>query len=159
MMATSVSAPVFLWNARLPVAISYRIVPSVNWSERKSTVCPLACSGDMYPAVPMTVPGCVAPTTVGNPVTSSETVSVSLASPKSRILTKPSFDSIRFSGFKSRCTIPAECALASPSAVCTATSRSRFIGTGSPEAISSRSVFPSTSSIAMNVVPSLSPMS
>jgi hypothetical protein len=47
MIATSVSAPVFLWKARLPAAISYRIDPTENWSERKSTGWPLACSGDM----------------------------------------------------------------------------------------------------------------
>ena len=60
----------------------------MNWSERKSTGWPLACSGDMYPAVPMTVPGSVgAAIAVGNPDASCETVSVSFARPKSRILT------------------------------------------------------------------------
>ena len=87
MIATRVSAPVFRWKARLPVAISYRIAPSENWSDRKSTGWPLACSGDMYPTVPMTVPGAVAPIAVGRPDASCETVSVSLARPKSRILT------------------------------------------------------------------------
>ena len=58
-MADSVSTAVFFWNARFPVASSYTIEPSENWSERKSTGCPLACSGDMYPAVPRIVPGSV----------------------------------------------------------------------------------------------------
>ena len=43
---------------------------------------------------------------------------VSFARPKSRILTSPSFVTITFSGFRSRCTIPASCALARPSAIC-----------------------------------------
>jgi hypothetical protein len=47
MIATSVSAPVLRWNARSPVAISYKIEPSANWSEWKSTGRPAACSGDM----------------------------------------------------------------------------------------------------------------
>ena len=40
----------------------------------------------------------------------------SFARPKSRILTSPSRVTIRFSGFRSRCTMPAAWALASPSA-------------------------------------------
>ena len=41
--------------ARVPVSISYRISPSANWSLRPSTFLrPLACSGDMYAAVPTT---------------------------------------------------------------------------------------------------------
>ena len=44
----------------------------------------------------------------------------SFARPKSRILAKPSLETIRFSGLRSRCTIPASCALARPSAICAA---------------------------------------
>ena len=44
------------------------------------------------------------------------------AKPKSRIFTNPSCDTIRFSGFRSRCAMPASCALASPSATCAAIS-------------------------------------
>ncbi len=122
----------------------------MNWSERKSTGCPLACSGDMYPAVPMTVPGCVgAATAVGSTEAPCDVVSVSFASPKSRILTKPSREIIRFSGFKSRWTIPASCALARPSEIWTEKSSSFLVGIGSPEARSSRRVLPSTSSMAM----------
>ncbi len=98
----------------------------------------------------MTVPGCVGcAIAVGITEAPCDTGSVSLARPKSRIFTNPSFDTMMFSGFRSRCTMPAECALARPSAVWTATSRSLRVGSGSPETISSRRVLPSTSSIAM----------
>jgi hypothetical protein len=46
-IAASVSTGVFFWKALLPVAISQRIEPRENWSERKSTFWPLACSGDI----------------------------------------------------------------------------------------------------------------
>ena len=39
---------------------------------------------------------------------------VSFARPKSRILTSPSFVTMTFSGFRSRCTIPASCAFEQP---------------------------------------------
>src|SRR5262249_42287132 len=66
-----------------------------------------------------------------------------LASPKSRILTRPSFVTMTFSGFRSRWTIPASCARASPSAIWTAIGRSFLIGRAPPKRVS-RSVFPST---------------
>ena len=44
----------------------------------------------------------------------------SLARPKSRILTRPSLVTNRFSGFRSRCTIPFSCAAARPCAIWTA---------------------------------------
>ena len=47
-----------------------------------------------------------------------------LASPKSRIFTRPSRVTRMLAGFRSRCTIPAAWAAASPSAVCTARSSS-----------------------------------
>ena len=46
-------------NGCVPVAISYSINPNENWSERKSTSPPRACSGLMYCGVPATVPGSV----------------------------------------------------------------------------------------------------
>ena len=75
--------------------------------------------------------------------------SVSFARPKSRILTNPSFDTMTFSGFRSRCTIPAACAFASPSATCAPMASRRFAGSA-PSLRTSRSVSPSTNSIAMN---------
>src|SRR6202521_6037588 len=108
-----------------------------DWSERKSTGLPLACSGDMCPTVPITVPGCVSWMTVGNPEACSVGATKSLARPKSRSLAKPSFETMTSSGFRSRCTIPAECALASPSAICTPMPSILFVARG-PEAIRSR---------------------
>ena len=72
----------------------------------------------MYAIVPITVPGCVSGcASVGITDASPDSGSTSFARPKSRIFTNPSFDTITFSGFRSRCMIPAVCALASPSAI------------------------------------------
>ena len=62
----------------------------------------------MYPTVPSTLPGCVA-TASYEPVSSPAPAwsGVVLARPKSRILTTPSLETIRFSGFRSRWTMPA----------------------------------------------------
>lgn len=60
MMAAMVWAGLSRWKARRPAAISYRISPKENWSERKSAGSPRACSGDMYPIVPRMVPLTVA---------------------------------------------------------------------------------------------------
>jgi hypothetical protein len=51
-------------NGRPPVSISYRTTPSEKISLRPSTVCPDACSGDMYAIVPTTNPGRVCPSVV-----------------------------------------------------------------------------------------------
>ena len=58
----------------------------------------------MYPTVPSTTPASVPAETVGDCVTSpvSPDGAVSLASPKSRILTMFSRVTITFSGFRSR---------------------------------------------------------
>ena len=113
----------------------------------------------MYPTVPSTTPGLV-PVSVGSCEASSlpVPVAVSFASPKSRILTSPSFVIMTFSGFRSRCTIPASCAFASPSAIWAAIGSSFLIGSA-PENRVSRSVLPSTLSIAIHETPSVSPMS
>jgi hypothetical protein len=95
----------------------------------------------------MTVPE-VADATVGTFVVSGTGSFMSFARPKSRSLAPPSFDTITFSGFRSRCTIPAPCAFASPSAIWTPRSSSLLVGTG-PSPRSSRRVLPSTTSIAM----------
>ncbi len=65
---------------------------------------------------------------------------------------------ITFSGFRSRCTIPVACALASPSAICPAIPSSFFSGRGSADR-SLRRLSPSTSSIAIHETPSVAPMS
>ena len=59
-IALMVSAGVAPWKARLPDSISYTMAPRAKMSERASTACPRTCSGDMYPAVPITRPGSVA---------------------------------------------------------------------------------------------------
>ncbi len=63
----------------------------------------------------MTTPGSVAEATVGRFVApAAGSTCVSFARPKSRILTRPSFVTKRFSGFKSRWTMPLSCAAARP---------------------------------------------
>ena len=59
MMAAMVCGVESRRNGCVPVAISYSIKPNENWSERKSTSPPRACSGLMYCGVPATVPGSV----------------------------------------------------------------------------------------------------
>ena len=44
-------------NAGRPVSISNSRQPNAHTSARGSAVCPLACSGDMYAAVPSRTPG------------------------------------------------------------------------------------------------------
>ena len=97
------------------MAISYRIIPSVNWSERWSTEGVRACSGDMYCTVPSRTPAAVR-AIPGSEVT-LETAGVSFARPKSRIFTRPSLVTMRFSGLRSRCTMPPAWALARASAI------------------------------------------
>jgi hypothetical protein len=107
----------------------------------------------------MTVPGAVSWwIAVGAAVAWSVGATKSFAKPKSSSLTKPSLETITFSGFMSRWTMPAPCAFASPSAICTATSRSLFVGSA-PEASRSRRLVPSTNSIAMYEVPPAAPIS
>ena len=97
----------------------------------------------------MIFPGSVKRVTVGATVpTLVSSGAVSFARPKSRIFTKPSRLTMMFSGLRSRCTIPAACARASPSATCAEIASRRFTGSA-PWSRRSRSVFPSTSSIAM----------
>ena len=78
-------------------------------SARLSTGLPRACSGDMYAAVPMITPICVAaPVSVGDCDGSpSGVVSSALANPKSRTLTVPSSRTLMFAGFRSRWITPA----------------------------------------------------
>lgn len=65
---------------------------------------PRTCSGDMYPAVPSTVPGVVSTRPVGtaDPAADNGAGSVSFANPKSRIFARPSVVMKMFSGFRSR---------------------------------------------------------
>ena len=67
----------------------------------------IACSGDMYGGVPIVVP-----VAVTNAPVSAE--SVAFAIPKSAIFTPPAPVTMRFSGFRSRWTMPSCSAAASP---------------------------------------------
>ena len=91
----------------------------------------------------MTTPGSVA---VGTLVASTlPSACVSLARPKSRILTRPSRVTKTFSGFRSRWTMPFSWAAARPCAIWTAYSIA-LRGEKRPAASSERSVSPSSSS-------------
>ena len=90
-------------------------------SVRASTGCARTCSGDMYPTVPSTMPAPVPAVTVACwPSGALSSGRVSFARPKSRIFTRPSVVTNRFSGFRSRCTMPLSCAAARPCATCIA---------------------------------------
>jgi len=68
--------------------------------------------------------------------------------PKSMIFTRPSASTMMLPGFTSRCTTPASCAKASPSATRAVISTASDGGM-TPSWIRSRSSRPSSSSIAM----------
>src|SRR5262249_29215093 len=80
------------------------------------------------------------------------------ANPKSRILTRPSLVTNRFSGFRSRWTTPFSCAAAMPAAICCAYSIALRAGRA-PSSNCARSSSPSSSSATMKGAPSWSPMS
>src|SRR3974377_161096 len=87
MIDASVSVTVSPVNACFPVNISYSTHPNAQMSARRSTVLALACSGDMYAAVPSNTPCIVAMRLmVGDVEMSIEDGSPSsaLAKPKSR---------------------------------------------------------------------------
>ena len=105
-------------NAGRPVSISESTQPSAKRSLCGPALSPRTCSGDMYPTVPSTVPGRVGSGVVGAEVGwfSEASSRTQRASPKSRILMRFSAVTKTFSGFRSRWTIPRECAAARPSA-------------------------------------------
>ena len=73
-------------------------------SARLSTSCPLACSGDMYAAVPRMIPCCVAAMlSVGEfeRLASAPSPMNAFASPKSSTFTLPSGVTLMFAGFRS----------------------------------------------------------
>ena len=119
-IAASVSANVFLPDARIPVNISYSTHPNDQISVRLSTVKPRACSGLIYAAVPNSVPDCVLSDLVAFVPPIHATVSRAFATPKSSTLTVPSGRTLIFEGFRSRWMIPAACAAWSASVICLA---------------------------------------
>ena len=100
-------------KTRLPVSNSYSTAPKLKTSDRTSVALPCACSGDMYDAVPSTVPAMVR-------VASSVPCARILASPKSSSLA-PLVVIMMLAGFRSRCRIPLACAASRASAICVAT--------------------------------------
>ena len=76
-----------------PDSISYSTAPKLNTSERASSGFPCACSGDMYAAVPITVPSTVC-------VSSASAVAVSFANPKSSSLMVPFLCDQNVAGFQ-----------------------------------------------------------
>jgi hypothetical protein len=155
--AASVSDTVFPANARRPVTISYSTAPKLNTSLRASTVPPVACSGDMYPAVPVTTPGCVSTpeplAVVSVSPVSSASADTSFARPKSSTFTTPSRVTITFAGLTSRWTMPLAWAAASASAIGIARRNASFsfipcFG------MRPSSVWPGTYSITMKSTPS-----
>ncbi len=82
-----------------------------------------------------------------------------LASPKSATLTRPSSAMSTFSGLTSRCTRPARWAAASAESTGSITASARAGVIGASLTMESRSVWPVTSSMTRNTVPSSSPWS
>ena len=91
-------------------------------SARLSTVCPAACSGLMYPAVPMIIPAWVACMVnvgelVGLPSPGVDAWPTA-ASPKSSTFTTPAGVTMMLPGFRSRCVMDFSCAASRASAIC-----------------------------------------
>ena len=101
----------------------------------------------MYAGVPINTPGSVAGA-VGWAADAAPAGS-KRARPKSRIFKRPSVVRITFSGLRSRCVMPFACALASAAASSRAVATIVSTDGWRAAAISSRSVWPSTNSVAM----------
>ena len=145
--AASVSEMVAPVNNCFPVNISKSTTPNAQMSARLSTVEPRACSGDIYAAVPMITPICVAmAVSVGDSKKSpAGDGSSAFANPKSSTLTVPSSLTLMLAGLRSRWMTPASCAASSASAICLAMGRASSSGIG-PRLMRSARVGPSTSS-------------
>ena len=120
-------------KARAPVTISYSRTPNAKMSDRASASRPSICSGDMYWNVPRMVPRAVSGACAADTVTSAaETIGIApevFARPKSSSFAVGGADAppLRtrntLPGFRSRCTMPARCALSRASAIWIATAR------------------------------------
>jgi hypothetical protein len=95
-------------NACLRLNISYSTAPNDQMSERRSATLPLACSGDMYAAVPKIIPLSVPLNIVGELESAifAGAFSSAFAKPKSSTLTLLSDVIFTLAGFKSRWMIP-----------------------------------------------------
>ena len=83
------------WKGERPVQISYSSTPSEKRSERASSACPPACSGDIALRVPTSAPSRVS-------ASSGVELPRRLARPKSRILTWPAGVTMTFWVLRSR---------------------------------------------------------
>ena len=111
--------------------------PAARTAPPRARRCPTAwstgsartCSGDMYATVPITHARAPSGDDAVGSSLSPASRSTSLARPKSRIFTRPSVVRNRFSGLRSRWTIPFAWAAARPCATCTAKPRTcRCVG-------------------------------
>ncbi len=103
-----------------PTSISQSTMPNDQMSLRLSTVFALACSGDIYAAVPRMTPAAEARVSVGDCERSTVALSFrasALASQKSRTFMFPSRVIMMLAGFRSRWTMPFSCASSSASAI------------------------------------------
>ena len=141
-------------NRRCPVSISNRTTPKAQTSVRLSTPAPVACSGLMYAAVPMTIPARVAPplSVAESASASADAASSALARPKSSSLMRPSGSSLMFAGLRSRWMMPCSWATSSASAICEAVRSASVRGKGPCLSRSERSI-PSTSSMTSALLP------
>ena len=107
---------------------------------------PMACSGDRYWAVPMTIPEAVMGIWL-----------LAVEMPKSVIFTRPERASRMLPGFTSRCTTPATWAACSARAVCARIGSSRRVGSTGWRSSRSDIGSPRMSSMTRNPEPSCSP--
>ena len=120
--------------------ISNATQPAEYRSERASTSCPVACSGERYCAVPTTACVCVV---------LAEVSVRARAMPKSITFTWPSSETMMLAGLMSRCAMPRE--WAKPSAVSSPSSQPRAVDTlTSPSPSRSFTVLPEMNSMTRN---------
>ena len=155
-MASASSNVVCPENGRAPASISCISAPNAQTSAVGFAGAPFRISGAMYGRVPATPRVCA---DSGDRVSdSNETGSSMRARPKSSSFTVPAAITITFSPLRSPWTMPRACACARAAPIGTASRRTSFSGIRPWESCKLRGC-PSTSSIAMNGVPSTSPAS
>ena len=111
--------PPFIAEQPLAIAIMHKhdpVPPLPSDVPRPVSGWPVACSGETYRAVPITIPVAVR----------FMSGTLALAMPKSVILVVPSAVTSRLPGLMSRCTIPARCAASSARAAWATMSRATY---------------------------------
>ena len=133
-------------NGRLPVSISCPTTPRLYRSLAGTAGLPVACSGEMYWAVPIT-----------SPVRVIGAASTARAMPKSVSFTSPSSRTRMFAGLTSRWMTPASCAACSAEAAWARIDAVRFAPSGPSSLMICDSGGPSTSSMTSQEAPESSP--